>query len=608
MSDKIEPRVLRAPNDLFVTQLTPRRALIVGSCLSEGYCRRMLSLEQPCESDLYQLGRDLPESPARPISEYDFQLVQLALRFVLPDQSFAKLDQTDLEGHEKLFNHALNGTRRFLEGAMRWNREHSILTFVFPFIPPVQNMVGRLMPRFDLRNPVYFIEQLNQALAKELSAYNNAYYFDLNEIFSYYGRRYVQEDSFMAINHGGFISNYDFSHDQNRLETAAKATDFYDEQVNSLFLASWHELLGMYRTIRQLDVVKLLVVDLDDTLWRGVVAELDVDSLPTSEGWPLGLWEALRVLKRRGVLLAIISKNEESRVREVWDRILKRSLSLEDFAIVRINWRTKAENMAEILAHVNLLPRNVLYIDDNPAERAAVQAAFPELRVLGGTPLTWRRILLWSPETQVPTVTAESVNKTEMVRAQVVREEKRQVLSREEFLASLNVHMTLFEIGDAAHARFPRVLELINKTNQFNTTGRRWSREDCVAAFATGTAFYAFEVSDQYTEYGLVGVLIVSGSRIAQFVMSCRIMGLEAEVAAIALISEIVRAGEAAEIVADMIETERNLPCRDVYSRCGFESVDGRWHRSLTPPLPIPVHITLTRPVAREAAVLEPAI
>jgi FkbH-like protein len=351
----------------------------------------------------------------------------------------------------------------------------------------------------------------------------------------------------------------------------------------------------------------MVVIDLDDTLWRGVVAELEPDEMPTSEGWPKGFWEALAFLKRRGLLLAIISKNEEARVLEVWDQILGSQLMLDDFAIRRINWRTKAENMAEILAQVNLLPRNVVYIDDNPGQRSEIKAAFPDIRVLGGNPFIWRHILLWSAETQLPAITAEAAARTEMVRAQVIREEQRQSQSPKEFLASLNVRINLFHVENVFHIRFARVLELVNKTNQFNTTGRRWTREECIAAFAAGTRFYAFDVADRYTEYGLVGVLVVDATGIRQFVMSCRIMGLEAEIAAVAQIVEVFRTRGAATIVGAMVETDRNLPCRDVYARCGFEPATGGWQRQTAPPLPIPAHITLTvpEPVAVEAQAAE---
>src|SRR6266853_747201 len=104
----------------------------------------------------------------------------------------------------------------------------------------------------------------------------------------------------------------------------------------------------------------------------------------------------------------------------------------------------------------------------------AIKAAFPDMRVLGPNPYLWRRILLWSPETQVATVTAESAARTEMVQKQVEREGQRKRLSREDFLGSLEVGASLSEIASTNDARFARALELINKTNQFNTTGKRW--------------------------------------------------------------------------------------------------------------------------------------
>ena len=590
---QIESIALRVPDELSVTKVAPQRVLIVGSCLSERFKWHMTQLPNPCESDLYFVGNELPSAPERPIGDYNFQLIQLALRHILPDSAFARLSHSDKAGHERLFNHVVQGMRRHFEQAMRWNREHGLLTFVLPFIVPMQNPVGRLLARYDLSNPTYFIEQLNEALAREMARYENVHLLDLNEILSFYGRRFFQDDLTTGFSHGSFISDFDAEYDGNRLEPAGKATDFFEERVTEIFLAAWRELSGLYRGVRQIDQVKLVVVDLDDTMWRGVFADHDVNNLPNSNGWPVGFWEALLTLKRRGILLAIISKNEESPVLEAWDKIFGRQLSLEDFAVRKINWIPKPQNMSAILAHVNLLPSSVVYIDDNPVERAAMKGAFPDMRVLGGSPLMWRRVLLWSSETQVATITSESVGRTEMVRAQVTREEHRQTVSNEEFLASLQVKMTLFPVKDVGHPRFPRVFELINKTNQFNTTGRRWTREECAVALASGTTFYAFEVADRYTEYGLVGVLIVDSARIVQFVMSCRIMGLEAEIAAVSRIGALLRNGGGSTVLASMVETERNQPCRNLYSRCGFEATAGGWQRSLNDWFRVPEHIVL---------------
>ena len=407
MSSYLDFEALRAPQDLVLERTHPRRAIIVGSCLSEAWGVWMMQLPDPCSSSFYNLGNELPEKPEHPISEYDLQIVQIPLRLVLPDGSFARLSQSDLDGHNELFAFAISKMRSFLECAMRWNRDHGILTLAFPFIVPQRNFVGRLMPRYDLRNPVYFIEQLNEKLEAELRTYGNAYMFDLNEVVAGIGRQHVLEDDISIFNHGSFISDFNFERDQSRLEPVQKITDLYLPKVDTLFRAAWQEIVSMWRTTNGQDQIKMVVVDLDDTLWRGVAAEIDAGALPSSDGWPSALWEALLFLKRRGLLLAILSKNEEARILELWDIIFGNVLKPEDFAIHCINWDPKPENMLCVLSHVNLLPRNVLYIDDNPVERFAIKHAFPEMRVLGGNPVIWRRLLLSAAETQVFNISAE---------------------------------------------------------------------------------------------------------------------------------------------------------------------------------------------------------
>ena len=123
-----------------------------------------------------------------------------------------------------------------------------------------------------------------------------------------------------------------------------------------------------------------------------------------------------------------------------------------------------------------------------------------------------------------------------MVRAQVRREHASRRLSREEFLSSLDLKVHLTRVQGPGDFRFPRAFELLNKTNQFNTTGRRWTTEEIVHGLATGMEIYAFDVADTYTKYGLVGVVIVSGTTVEQFVMSCRVVGLDVELAVVAVL------------------------------------------------------------------------
>ena len=617
----IPDQVYRCPQDLAVTPLTLRRVLVVGSCLLMEWPDFIKTATPgcPCDYLVFNNTAQIPPSPPNPADAYDFQVVQIPLRSVLPDGPFFRMSYSDVDGYEKLFEIAKGRLSQFLQAAMRWNLEYGILTFVFNFQLPQQNPMGRLLPRYDLRNFVYFIEELNKHLDTETRKFNNAYIFDHDQVMATYGRKYFQDDSIWQSNHNSAIIDLDFRYDQERVEGACRASTYLHSKVSDYMGYEWAEILAMYKTIRQTDAVKLVIVDLDDTLWRGVAAEQSESELGLEalEGWPLGFAEALGHLKRRGVVLGIASKNDEGRVAQILSRSYGRRLCLDDFAVRKINWQPKADSIEKILHEINLLPRNVVFIDDNPSERAAVKAAFPEIRVFGPNPLLWRRILLWSAETQVSSITAESAARTEMVHAQVAarnrdvfehglaaiakargldreRERQRQQMSRQDFLASLSLAVNLIDITDMDHPGFPRVLELINKTNQFNTTGKRWTKQDCMPAVATGTRFIAFDVEDRFTGYGIVGVVVVRESDILQFVMSCRVVGMEVEIAALSEILRAIHEGGFGSARASLEETELNLLCRDLYERCGFNRRGDQWIRPLIPLLAKPSHIRIT--------------
>ena len=461
----------------------------------------------PCDYILFNNAQQLSESPPHVIDGYDFQLVQIPLRSLVPEAAYFRIAAGDTEAYQALFDGSCTRLAQFLRSAMRWNIEHGIPTFVFNYLVPQQNPMGRLLPRYHLSNFAYFVERLNEALARELESYRNAYFFDFDQVVSTYGRRYFQDDNLWQMNHNAALTDADSEFDQNRIEDARRARDFYPARTQEYLEFAWRELVAMHRTLSRTDEVKLVVVDLDDTLWRGVAAEGSQDGVGVREGWPLGFVEALGYLRRRGILLAVASKNEENVISSLWPSIMgDHVLSMSDFAIRRINWRTKAENLAEIFQVTNILPRNALLIDDNPVERAAVKQAYPDIRVIGPTPLLWRRILLWSPETQVASITRESARRTEMVQAQAERERQRES-SREEFLGTLELRVEVMRLESARNRHFDRALELLNKTNQFNTTGKRWSGAELAAAVAGTTSVFTFSASDRFTDYESLALL-----------------------------------------------------------------------------------------------------
>jgi FkbH-like protein len=154
--------------------------------------------------------------------------------------------------------------------------------------------------------------------------------------------------------------------------------------------------------------------------------------------------------------------------------------------------------------------------------------------------------------------------------------------------------VNLIDITDIDHPGFPRALQLINKTNQFNTTGKRWTKQECMPAVATGTRFIAFDVEDRFTGYGIVGVVVVRESHIVQFVMSCRVVGMEVEIAALSEILRAIHEGGFGSARASLEETELNLLCRDLYERCGFNGGGDEWIRPVMPLLEKPSHIRIT--------------
>ncbi len=400
----------RTPTGLEKTVLEFDRALIIGSCFSHIFCLYLPHVFHKVQVDhiVYNHAGTLPEAPQHPVKAYDLQIIMLPLRTAMPEQLYFRLGYNDLAGHEAAFQDAKERLIQMLQGALKYRETKQIATFVANFAVPQQNPVGRLLPRYDLRNPVYFIEMLNRVVADEIADLANVHLLDVDGISANFGRKYVQDDLVSIINRGSILADWEQEFDTGRLEALAPLSTLHYSRVGEFIVAICHEMHAMVRTLRQTDQVKIVIVDLDDTLWRGVVAEEGIHRPLLTEGWPVGFAEALAFLKKRGVLLAIVSKNDEARIRELWPSIYGSRLELSDFASIRINWEPKADNVAKVLEEVNLLPRSAVFIDDNPVERENVKSAFPDIRVLGASPYEFRRALLWASETQVATVTEES--------------------------------------------------------------------------------------------------------------------------------------------------------------------------------------------------------
>ncbi|MDD5280397.1 HAD-IIIC family phosphatase [Acidithiobacillus sp.] len=520
----------RTPRDLEITPTAFRRILVIGSCLSEAF-PILIPQEWPgVEVDWIALNNvgSPPEQTPNPVEEYDFQLLQIATRSIFQDREHLAVTLDTDELWEQLFLRVSDRLAMVVDLMMAYNKAHGLLTFFSNFLVPQQNPYGRLFPRRDMRNPVYFFEELNRELDLIIRKYPNAYILDVDSIASSLGKRYLNDDSMWILTHNSLYSEVDFLYDQDRIEKSPPYSEIFNSKAYDFILECLNELRASYRSVLGIDAVKLIVTDLDDTLWRGISGEWEESNF--SDGWPNGIAEALAFLRQKGILLAVISKNDHEEALAHWSSILPPDF----FSVLMINWEDKVTNMSKILATVNLLPHNTVYIDDNPIERENMRAAFPEMRIIGADPHLVRRTLLWSPETQSPLLTVESSRRVEMMSHQIEREGTRKLLSRDDFLTSLELALFFQAVGPERQQAFDRSLELINKTNQANTTGRRWRREEILSHLEDGGSMYAVTACDKYTEYGIISVIIASPGRFVQMVLSCRAFGLGIEGAIIA--------------------------------------------------------------------------
>ena len=569
------------PYDLQVSPSPLRRILLIGSCLSGAYQKLFRQIAPTLEVELlaYNYAQTLPEDRKATLSEFDLIYVQIPLRSVVGDHV---VNATNLNNSEFLGNlrrSASEVLRLMLRTALEFTAASGVVTLVSNFIVPQSSAASSVASFRSPRDLTTIIDELNEELVDTLHSYSHAYIADVDAIANSLGKQYFLDDIIYMYSHGGAYGDSDentpfwTAPQPGRMDVVPSLGTTYGERTYDFFCAVFRQIDVLCRISRQIDQVKLVIFDLDNTLWRGEIGEHygPDQEHPPVDGWPLGVWEAVHHLRWRGILVAVCSKNSAEIVSSRWSSAVKLPfIELNHFFSQKINWRPKTDNIREIMAEAGVTSKSVVFVDDSPVERNSVKAAFPGIRVIGSDPFQTRRILLWSPETQVLRQSDESMRRETMVKQQIEREREKAAVGRDEFLRGLNTAVRLFMIDGITSPEFPRFAELLNKTNQFNTTGKRWSTPEIVGLLDRGGHIYAFSVSDRFSDYGLVGAVLVCGNAILQFVMSCRILGMDIELAVLAHIVRTMVCEAGSPIVAHLVENESNSPCRDVYSRAGF--------------------------------------
>ncbi len=317
---------------------------------------------------------------------------------------------------------------------------------------------------------------------------------------------------------------------------------------------------------------KVVVCDLDNTLWKGEIGEGKVEHF-------LDAQRTLKALRKKGVLLTINSKNDPRNVH--WEGA---ALAPDDFVDMQINWDSKVVNMRRTQEALNLKFKDFVFIDDRADQRSLVQEAIPEIHVLDATSLrTWKQLVVWAaalpddPETDRTLQYRQRREREGFIAATAEAEEDQTAL-----FAKLEIRV---EIRPAKDSELGRVTELINRTNQFNLAGSRTSLKEIREWHASpGKRVVVVDASDKFGPMGLIcaTLLDLTGHEISipVFVLSCRVFGYGIEHAVLSAIKRLAHGelgGKNRPIRGAYRETAHNEPCRRMYPESGFSREDGSW-------------------------------
>jgi len=325
---------------------------------------------------------------------------------------------------------------------------------------------------------------------------------------------------------------------------------------------------------------KVLVTDLDNTLWGGVIGEDGLEKIQLGNDYPGSAYKAvqraIKDLSQRGIILAVCSKNNWADAIEALEKHPEMLLRPKDFSALRINWRDKAHNLREIAQELNVGIDSLVFMDDNPAEREQIKRQLPEVTVidLPDDPFQYADALSGVPEFERLSLSVEDRDRGRLYAAQRERKElEGAVTSLEDFYRSLQQEVGIDSVS--SHT-LPRVAQLTQKTNQFNLTTKRYTEAQLQdLAKNPGHRMFAIQVKDRFGDNGLVGAMLTRDSgdvcEVDTFLLSCRVISRTVETAMLAFLVEECRKRGIPVLEGWYFPTAKNTPCKDLYAQHGFQ-------------------------------------
>lgn len=339
---------------------------------------------------------------------------------------------------------------------------------------------------------------------------------------------------------------------------------------------------------------KCLVLDLDNTLWGGVLGEDGVEGIKIGNTYPgnafLDFQNNLLELSKSGIILTVCSKNNEQDVVEAWTKNPFLQIKKEQLAAWRINWNNKADNLTQLALELNIGLDSMVFIDDNPTERDLVKQMHPMVEVP-----EFPKYPYMLPEFfenictnyfQIYKLTNEDKVKLDQYKANTERVTFQQSFSSfNDYLKSLEI---VLDIQELSQMNLPRIAQMMQKTNQFNLTTKRYTEADISNFALQGAKIFCISVSDKFGDSGITGAAIVTvdeknkSANIDSFLLSCRILGKNIEIVFLKYILQQIKKNNISHITSSFIPTTKNEQVSDFYGKNGFtletESADGEKH------------------------------
>ena len=388
---------------------------------------------------------------------------------------------------------------------------------------------------------------------------------------------------------------YDACHDR-RLFYVTKSP-FSKQGVQWIAEALGQVVLSLTRSAK-----KVIAVDLDNTLWGGVIGEDGLAGIRLGDDGPDRAFHdfqmVLRSFMSRGVLLAIVSKNNLEDAVSVFEQHPGMRLSLDHFSAVEINWRDKPTNLRRIAEKLNLDPSAFVFVDDSPVECEWMRRSLPEVEVvqLPEDPTDYAKALLELPSLQTVTVTDEDRRRKDLYATETARQEAQgEHASYEDFLSSLEIWM---EVEEASASNLNRISQLVKKTNQFNLTNVRHDL-GVLAEAMTDTdrcRIVAMRLGDRFGDYGIVGVAMLQRRGtcgvLEIFLLSCRVLGRGAETGFLHAVATMAREWGCSGLVGRYVASPKNGQTKEFYPENGFVRSGSDGEFVLTPiDVALPGHI-----------------